>query len=99
MGQSFTGGQLRCAIRRVASHTRACTGTRASVVQHGVCEPRETHHCLAKQLRAATIATTTMGMGREGQATQSDEPDGEADDDGDATAPIPEAMTATMPMQ
>jgi hypothetical protein len=40
-----------------------------------------------------------MGMGREGQATQSDEPDGEADDDGDATAAIPEAMTATMPMQ
>ena len=53
MGQSFTGGQLRCAIRRVASHTRACTGTRASMVQNGVCEPRETHHCLAKQLRGS----------------------------------------------
>ncbi len=48
---------------------------------------------------AATSATTTMGIGREGQATQSDEPDGEADDDGDATAEIPEAMTETMPMQ
>ena len=34
---------------------------------------------------AATSATSTMGKGREGQATQSDEPDGEVDDDGTAT--------------
>ena len=71
------------------------THTRASVVQHGVWEPRETHHCLAKQLR---------GSGDEcddddGRAMQSDEPDGEADDDGDATAAILETRTTMMPMQ